>query len=54
MVSLQEEILAIIGIDAQVLLKNYSGDISIAQRMSWASKKEGEGGREISRGLNCR
>lgn len=38
--SLQEVISDITGVDSQVLLTNYSGEISVAQRMAWASKRE--------------
>ena len=38
--SLQEVISDITGIDSQVLLTNYGGEISVAQRMAWASKRE--------------
>jgi hypothetical protein len=38
--SLQELITEISGIPSQVLLMNHGGEISIAQRMSWAAKRE--------------
>ena len=38
--SLQEVISDISGIDSQVLLTSYAGEISVAQRMAWASKRE--------------
>ncbi|KAF8228702.1 HET-domain-containing protein [Tricholoma matsutake] len=38
--SLQEVISVITGVDRSVLLSNHSGEISIAKRMSWASKRE--------------
>ena len=38
--SLQEVISDITGVDSQVLLTNYGGEISVAQRMAWASKRE--------------
>ncbi|TAQ89073.1 hypothetical protein B7494_g2584 [Chlorociboria aeruginascens] len=38
--SLQELITSISGIPAQVLLTNSGGDISVAQRMSWASRRQ--------------
>ncbi|KAI9866749.1 MAG: hypothetical protein M1813_000691 [Trichoglossum hirsutum] len=38
--SLQKLISEITGITSQVLLTNYAGEISIAQRMAWASKRE--------------
>jgi len=38
--SLQEVISATTGVDGSVLLSNHAGEISIAKRMSWASKRE--------------
>jgi len=38
--SLQELITEISGIPSQVLLMNHGGEISIAQRMSWAARRE--------------
>jgi len=38
--SLQEVITEISGIPSQVLLMNHGGEISIAQRMSWAARRE--------------
>ena len=38
--SLQEVISDVTGVDSQVLLTNYGGEISVAQRMAWASKRE--------------
>ncbi|KIX05484.1 uncharacterized protein Z518_06356 [Rhinocladiella mackenziei CBS 650.93] len=38
--SLQEVISEVTGISSQVLLTNYAGEISVAQRMAWASKRE--------------
>ena len=38
--SLQEAISSVTGIHSQVLLMNYAGEISVAQRMAWASRRE--------------
>ena len=38
--SLQEVISDITGVSSQVLLMNHAGDISVAQRMAWASGRE--------------